>query len=554
MARSIISARDQATMTNPWFREALDLAQGVQPPRGHGRDNPGYGHVTPQTSPAAEDAPWMANDWRGATDGGAFHSSVRPPMPSDVPHPSEAGLHPKRNAALIANAAASEDPINDPYGVLNGTGHTFEDLVNNHVSHHQNQTPDQDYAGRVWYRAAHDLTKDVAQKTHGDHSRTVSTFSAFSPRKAWDENIEHGTHFAANYRGQDPDYKDYQAKGIKRGQTPNFTMPTLDDQVEKAKAIYHGEDPKNVLGGPKTKAFYSNIMDPADFRAPRPGVKDDAGYYDHPVNPHSGQADWRMHPDQASTVDTHHARLQTTPHGADLSNAVYATPEHFEKFNDLSIGGKRHDLAYDLHSRASWEATRRINEAQQDEGRHQTPKQTQAGPWGKFKADVDAAGRGAGSVAPGERPKGLMQEFDKKKNQGRDPQEVEHAWGQAHPLNNPIPRYQKDPSEWQDPRRPDVAPQSDWQHNRKLPPRQTASVRLALVYGGVWDKHLANWIAQHPREQNVGHDPDVLDTAQAHLGAYEDFNGTMRTQAHLESHSHLSSVQDTLSWVDSLLT
>jgi hypothetical protein len=439
-------------------------------------------------------------------------------MESDVMHPSEANLHPKRNAGLIERANASEDPVNDPWGVLNGTGRSFEDLVNNHVSHHQAQTPDQDYDGRVWYRAAHDLTKDVAQKTHGDHPRVVSTFSAFSPRKSWDENIEHGTHFAANYDGSNPD----------------FTMPTLNGQVNDAKRIYHGEDPRTVLGGPKTKAFFSNIMDPADFRPPRPGVADDNGYYEHPVNPHSGEPDWRMHPDQATTVDTHHARLQMTPHGADLSNAVYSTPEHFTKLNDMSIGGKRQDLAYDLHSRASWEATRRINEMQQDPGKHQVPKQTQAGPWGKFKADVDAAGRGAGSVAPGERPKGLQKVLDAPKNRGRDPHEVEQEWGGRNPLNNPIPRYQQDSDAWQDPRRPDMPPPSQWKHKRNLPPVQ-GSLHTALVHGGVWDNWLRGWVGQHPRENGDG---DAVMAQQAHMAAFE---------------APIYSVQDTLSMVAGLL-
>jgi len=515
--RTFVSARDQATMSNAWLRQALDMDPRAHAPGGRGGDTSAYGHQTPRPNPAAEDAPWMKSDWRGATDGGAFHSDTRPPMESDVMHPSEAGLHPKRNAGLIERVNASEDPVNDPWGVLNGTGRSFEDLVNNHVSHHLAQTPDQDYDGRVWYRAAHDLTKDVADKTHGDHPRVVSTFSAFSPRKSWDENIEHGTHFAANYDGSNPD----------------FTMPTLSGQVNDAKRIYHGEDPRTVLGGPKTKAFFSNIMDPADFRPPRPGVEDDNGYYEHPVNPYSGEPDWRMHPDQATTVDTHHARLQMTPHGADLSNAVYSTPEHFTKLNDMSIGGKRQDLAYDLHARASWEATRRINEMQQDPGKHQVPKQTQAGPWGKFKADVDAAGRGAGSVAPGERPKGLQKVLDAPKNRGRDPQQVEQEWGTKNPLNNPIPRYQQgDPGEWQDPRRPEMPPPSQWRHKRNLPPVQ-GSLHTALVHGGVWDKWLRGWVSQHPRENG-----DAAMAMQAHMAAFE---------------VPVHSVQDTLSMVAGLL-
>jgi hypothetical protein len=472
----IITAREQYEMTSPWRLADLGVRPDARPP---GFPGQGGEPVLPKgrAQQARPNEDWMANDWRSATDGGAFHSSVRPALSSDIPHPSEL-LNPndKRQAHHVARVAASEDPDNDPWGVLNGTGTSFEDLVNNHMSHFQNMTPEQNYAGRVWYRAAHDYTKDLADKTTGDHQRAVDTFAAYSPRKDWDENVEQGTHFLTHYDGSDPDFK----------------IPTLDEHTDKAKQIYHappGYDHRQILGGPKTASFRSNILDPTDFRAARSGVDDDEGYYEHPVNPATGERDWRMHQDQNTTVDTHHARGQMTPHGADLSNAKYGTPAHFDRFNDVGIGGKGYDLAYDLHSRASWEATRRLNAMQGDDAKHQTPKQVQAGPWGKFKADVDAASvRRQNMPGPGEPPRSWDPE---KKNW-----DVE-KWKAKNPLTEPIPRYQREPGGWVDPRRPDIGDlRSAPNWGRR--PTHFGSV----VVPRLWDHILGDWIARHPQHHD----------------------------------------------------
>jgi hypothetical protein len=457
-------------------------------PQGQGQENPGYGQQQGLSSPQGVSGDFVGQDWRKG-NGGAFHSPVRPPMSSDIPHPEEI-YDPanKRHAnALARTVGASEDPEHDPWNVLGGTGQTFEGLVNNHISHQQNMTPEQGYAGRVWYQAAHDATKDLAAKTTGHHGKAVATMSAYSPKTGWDENMEKGHHFLTHYDGSNP----------------NFTVPGMGAHTEAAKAIYHsqGDDWQQALTGPKRSAFAKNILDPTQTREPRAGHEDDAGYYPHPQNPATGEADWRMGADQDSTIDTHHVRMSNTPHGASLADLKYETPKYFGKGVTHPQTGEEFDPSYDLHSRAAWEATRRINAAEPDANKHLVPKQVQAGPWTKFKADVDNAGKGTGGVEPGVRPKGLQDQLSKPKNVGRDPQQVEQEWGEKSPLTNPIPRYERDLGDfWNDPRRPkvDLRQTPNWNRHSSLSPW--------------WDQSLAAWMQAHPQHGGA---------VDPHLAAFE---------------------------------
>lgn len=463
MGRRIFTAQEQAELLTPWLRVAapgdispgkgLPLANDVVMP-GH----PGQGRKSVQPTrqePNIPDAPWVAADWRNATDGGSFRSSVRPPMSSDIPHPDDLQLSP----AIRRRVMNAKDPENDPYDVL-PPDVWFHDLVNNRNSHHENMTPEQHFGGRVWYRSGHDQSKDIAQKTIGHdgnpntHERAVDTMAAFSPVKPWDENVEHSTHFLTHYNGDDRTPQGPltekptpgQVSGPMQrdpGQHPDFGMPTMDDQINNAKRIWHGESGQDVLGGPKTKTFSRNLLDPTPLREGRQGVEDDQGYYQYPTNPHTGEPDWRLHPDQDVTVDTQEVRLANTPHGAPLKGIKYETPKYFGRtFIGTGPDGTKQefDPSYDLHARAAWESTRQQNARQGDPLKHLVPKQGQAGPWLKFREDVDAA-NGKFKAEPGSPPKWFLE--------GDDPLK--------HPLNpKAIPRYQRDHGDWIDDRRPDV--------------------------------------------------------------------------------------------------
>jgi len=449
--RRILTHREQAQMLEPWRVADVSVRPDALPPGMSGAGSTAV--LPPHIKDPEPTGDWVNADWRNAQDYGAFLSSSRPPMSSDLPHPAKL-LDPndKRRAKVLARAAASRDPDNDPYGVLTGTGLTFGDLVRNHIGHHNGMDDDQRFRGRVWYQAAHDATKDLAQKTRGDHPRTVAIMSAYSPVKDWDQNMEQGFHFLTHYDGSDP----------------HFRMPAApENQTAKARAIYHapgGTDFLSVLGGPKTSSFFHNILDPTSLRTSRQGIDDDDGFYHLPTNPYTGEPDWRLHPDQDVTADTHHARLQVTPAGADLTGTEYKVPPHFDyKFTK---DGKTYHPGYDLHARASAEATRLLNLAEPDPYRHLIPKQTQAGPWGKFKADLIRAGVSPRMPEPGAEPNSMSE------------------------LSDPIPRYQRDrgPGWWNDPRRPEI-------DLRQAP---NWSRRGAVDSGqSMWDSVLDSWITQN---------------------------------------------------------
>lgn len=457
--RRVVSAREQAELLSPW-RVAADAGDII----------PGGGPssvISSQPQGAAvPDEEWVNQDWRNASDGGAFQSKVRPQMSSDIPHPVKV-LDPsnKRNQKTLAHVMSSEDPDNDPWNVLGGTGVSFEDLVNNHLSHLGHLDSDQDYAGRVWYRAAHEATKTLSDRTVGDHGRVVHTMSAFSPKTDWDENLEKGHHFLTHYDGEN---------------VP--VIPGMQGPVGKAVSIYHAPDGEyqNVNRGAKTSAFANNILDKTPLRDARPGVEDDAGYYDYGTNSHTGEKDWRLAPDQDVTIDTHHVRMANTPHGADLQHLRYETPDHFGK--KITVNGKTYDPSYDLYSRAAWEATRRHNAAQSDPSKHLLPKQSQAGPWTKFKADLDRT-NGKTPTEPGQAPKSWPK--------NPSPENIE-KWKGQHPLTEPFPRYQRGQGDWIDPRRPEL-------DMRKAPGKgRRRGFRLASN-SLWWDSTLNDFIARHPQ-------------------------------------------------------
>lgn len=511
----ITSARDQYAV---WREADVSVRPDAVAP-----GVPGAGNAPVLPKPAAPPAravePWMHTDWRTATDYGAHNSTSRPPMSSDVPHPSEVlgPRHeppprfrsrdildengnsipdPKRKGKNLQEkyqisswgeqSRNSKDPVNDPWGMLNDSDHTFEDLVNNHISHHDNMTPEQEFQGRVWYRAAHDSTKDVAHKTLGDHEQAVAADAALSPVKDWDLNNEQMVHYMTNYQGQEG----YRTKPKKPGdpeEDPNnrFRVKAPDSQNEKAHKILDAppgsmnrQDYLNLLAGPKTSSFFNNILDPTNLREPRPGHEDDEGFYHHDVNPVSGEMDWRMG-DHDTTVDTHHARVQTIPHGADLSKIKYETPPYFS--DSLKVGGKEINPGYDLHARASAEATRRINLREQDPFRHLLPKQAQAGPWVKFKKDVVDAGVSPNMPEPGTPP------------QSFNPDNPGTRAG-PYPGEKDQPRYQRDVGNWwTHPDMPDANLRQSPNWNNRSPDWRSRKNRE----GSVRLSFLDEWIAQN---------------------------------------------------------
>lgn len=91
-----------------------------------------------------------------------------------------------------------------------------------------------------WYRASKRVARRLARK-HGVPLRTAAgVLAALSPRVRWSTNVA--------------------AADKLLGGAPNEEVAGYNTNVEKARRIAKGEEPDDVLGGDKVRAFYSAIM------------------------------------------------------------------------------------------------------------------------------------------------------------------------------------------------------------------------------------------------------------------------------------------------------
>ena len=110
-------------------------------------------------------------------------------------------------------------------------------LTRNVVAVYRRATPEQLARGRNWYQDAHDLALEL--DAHSP-ARGAGVIAALSPMIQWERN-------AALARGA-------FLAGVGFG--------TYGANTRKASAILRGEDPLEVLGGRKVRAFYACIVNP----------------------------------------------------------------------------------------------------------------------------------------------------------------------------------------------------------------------------------------------------------------------------------------------------
>ncbi|UEM46156.1 hypothetical protein SEA_PINKCREEK_96 [Mycobacterium phage Pinkcreek] len=423
----------------------------------------------------------------------------------------------------------------------------------------QNGHPGQENGGNYWYSGAHDRSKDIAEKTHGDQERVVGTDSALSPLKDWDVNTEQSAHFNTHYPfDRHPDREGPQ----------DWRVPAPNTQNDKSRRILDApagvtrDDIAEILQGPKTKSFMNNILDPTSLREPRTAgqahadfmaqhgdklgeehspyagmdpkqtIANDTGFYKHKINPHTGQPDFR-YGDQDTTADTHHVRAHSIHPDADLSNVSYGTPDWFS--DKMTVGGKTYNLGYELSQRINQTANAELNAEELDAHRHTLPKQNQATGWVQWKGTLDDAGKGAGMVEPGQ----PVKSFDPgKKNWGLGPLNKgtdENGKPKLDP--NPAPRHQYDQGDWWfDPRRPAPGPafDGDWQfkpgdspdqHGTWIPPERATTTYTNEPRRGDpqsithenYDPRLApNWMRRDKSQQFMGSLGDDFEPIAIH--------------------------------------
>lgn len=110
-------------------------------------------------------------------------------------------------------------------------------LTRRATAEYRRATQAQREAGARWYIEAHEIARNQADE-HGVTIEVASgVLAAMSPRLGWGSNVMIAERMLAS-RGT-----------LDRG--------GLGRSLQQARHIYHGEDPLLVLGGPKTRAFYS---------------------------------------------------------------------------------------------------------------------------------------------------------------------------------------------------------------------------------------------------------------------------------------------------------
>lgn len=116
---------------------------------------------------------------------------------------------------------------------------TPQQILNNLFNYYHQANDKQKADGLAWYDIAHQSCKDVAAKYNLPLTIVTGIVAALSPRMRWEDNIKYAEHFI---NGLD--------------------IPVFKANLLKAERILAGNDPLDVLGGPKTRAFYQNLSDP----------------------------------------------------------------------------------------------------------------------------------------------------------------------------------------------------------------------------------------------------------------------------------------------------
>jgi len=100
-------------------------------------------------------------------------------------------------------------------------------------------------AGKAWYLDAHAVAASIAAETGLTVRQCAGIIAALSPRCQWGANKSAAIKVA---------------RAAVAGEPLPSGIAGLPSNHVKAWRIAHGEDPLDVLGGPKVRAFFANIM------------------------------------------------------------------------------------------------------------------------------------------------------------------------------------------------------------------------------------------------------------------------------------------------------
>jgi len=103
----------------------------------------------------------------------------------------------------------------------------------------QTATPEQVADGLAWYETANTFSRGLADRYGLTIRQAAGIVAALSPQCSWPKNMEFADMFCRTGRA-----------------------PTLHNSTRIARMIADGVDPVDALHGPKTRAFFGNIVDP----------------------------------------------------------------------------------------------------------------------------------------------------------------------------------------------------------------------------------------------------------------------------------------------------
>lgn len=106
--------------------------------------------------------------------------------------------------------------------------------------------------GLSWYSDARSTCWNISQKLNFKLETVVGVLAALSPGNPWLRNVREAEEFLTLYKGQGRKIKINRYKFGVYGRKNKF----------KALAIAEGDDPRDILGGKKVRAFYECILNP----------------------------------------------------------------------------------------------------------------------------------------------------------------------------------------------------------------------------------------------------------------------------------------------------
>jgi hypothetical protein len=119
-----------------------------------------------------------------------------------------------------------------------------ESLADNILAVYRWANPSAVREGTAWYHAAHTYARGLSERYGVTLEQAAGVLAALSPQLRWDGGAHNNMTCADQL--------------IRTGDTSGV----LGGSKRKALAILAGSAPLDILGGPKVRAFYANILDP----------------------------------------------------------------------------------------------------------------------------------------------------------------------------------------------------------------------------------------------------------------------------------------------------